>query len=147
MVNKANPCSHPACIFVGKTAGCSDLRLDLPKLHLTTLILLSLWICTPSSWISYLPYWLLVNCLVMKVVVSTEAIHYDGLQFCDLNANQVSFECQECLHHGSSQTWGEIVFWTKTSCTRAPNWKGRVILICYSELQVRPAWNGNRNTR
>ena len=33
---KANPCDHPACIFVGKTAGCIDLRLTLPKLHLAT---------------------------------------------------------------------------------------------------------------
>ena len=34
---KANPCGHPACIFVGKTTGHIDLRLTLPKLHLATL--------------------------------------------------------------------------------------------------------------
>ena len=33
----ANPCCHPACIFVGKTAGRIDSRLTLPKLHLATL--------------------------------------------------------------------------------------------------------------
>ena len=33
---KANPCGHPSCIFVRKTAGRIDLRLTLPKLHLAT---------------------------------------------------------------------------------------------------------------
>ena len=33
---KAKPCGHPVCIFVGKTAGCVDQRLTLPKLHLAT---------------------------------------------------------------------------------------------------------------
>ena len=35
--DKANPCGHPACIFVRKTAGRIDSRLTLPKLHLATL--------------------------------------------------------------------------------------------------------------
>ena len=33
---KANPCGHPACRFVGKTAEHIDARLTLPKLHLAT---------------------------------------------------------------------------------------------------------------
>ena len=33
---KPNPCGHPTCRFVGKTAGCTDSRLTLPKLHLPT---------------------------------------------------------------------------------------------------------------
>ena len=34
---EANPCGHPACIFVRKTTGHVDSRLTLPKLHLATL--------------------------------------------------------------------------------------------------------------
>ena len=33
---KANPTGHPACRFVGKTAGPIDSRLTLPKLPLAT---------------------------------------------------------------------------------------------------------------
>ena len=36
---KENPCSHPACRFVGKTAGRIDSRLTLPILHLATFIM------------------------------------------------------------------------------------------------------------
>ena len=35
----ANPCGHPACRFVRKTAGRIDSRLTLPKLHLATRII------------------------------------------------------------------------------------------------------------
>jgi len=35
-LGEANPCGHPACIFVREPAVRADSRLTLPKLHLTT---------------------------------------------------------------------------------------------------------------